>query len=117
ATYYGRYLWDSREAAGALAYLRGRGLTDETLREFRVGYAPSAWDRILRASRSAGYSEQELLDAGLVMRSRARPGQVYDRFRERIMFPSVDARGRVRGFGARAMRENQQPKYLNTSEN
>jgi DNA primase len=117
ATYYARYLWESREAAGALAYLRGRGLSDEILREFRVGYAPSAWDRILRASRSAGFSEQELLDAGLVQRSRARPGQVYDRFRERIMFPSVDARGRVRGFGARAMRDNQQPKYLNTSEN
>jgi DNA primase len=117
ATYYGRYLWESREAGRAREYLLGRGLTEETLKEFRVGYAPSAWDRILRASRSAGFSEQELLDAGLVQRSRARPGQVYDRFRERIMFPSVDARGRIRGFGARAMRENQQPKYLNTSEN
>ncbi len=51
------------------------------------------------------------------MRSKTRPGSVYDRFRERIMFPSVDARGRVLGFGARAMRDNQQPKYLNTSEN
>jgi DNA primase len=116
-TYYARYLWDSREADDARSYLLARGLTEEILREFRVGYAPSAWDRILRASRSAGFSEQDLLDAGLVQRSRARPGQVYDRFRERIMFPSVDARGRVRGFGARAMRENQQPKYLNTSEN
>jgi DNA primase len=116
ATYYARYLWDSREAAGALAYLRGRGLSDEILRQFRVGYAPSAWDRILRGSRSAGFSEQELLDAGLVQRSRVRQGQVYDRFRERIMFPSADARGRVVGFGARAMRDNQPPKYLNTSE-
>jgi DNA primase len=116
ATYYARYLWDSGEAAPAREYLLGRGLTEETLREFRVGYAPSAWDRMLRASRTGGFSEAELLDAGLVQRSRARQGQVYDRFRERIMFPSVDARGRVRGFGARAMRENQQPKYLNTSE-
>jgi DNA primase len=117
ATYYGRVLWESQEADAARHYLLGRGLTEATLREFRVGYAPSAWDRILRASRAAGFSEQELLDAGLVQRSRARPGQVYDRFRERIMFPSVDARGRVRGFGARAMRDNQPPKYLNTSEN
>ena len=117
ATYYGRYLWESAEAAGAREYLLGRGLTEETLKEFQVGYAPSAWDRILRASRSAGFSEAELLDAGLVMRSKTRPGSVYDRFRERIMFPSVDARGRVRGFGARAMRDNQPPKYLNTSEN
>jgi DNA primase len=116
ADYYARYLWEAREAAGARGYLLGRGLSEEILREFRVGYAPSAWDRILTASRRAGFNEEELLTAGLVQRSKSRPGQVYDRFRERIMFPSADARGRVLGFGARAMRENQRPKYLNTSD-
>ncbi len=116
ADYYARYLWEGREAEAARTYLLGRGLTEATLREFRVGYAPSAWDRVLTASRRAGFTEDELLAAGLVQRSRARPGQVFDRFRERIMFPSADARGRVVGFGARAMRENQKPKYLNTSE-
>ena len=116
ATYYARYLWEAHEAAGAREYLLARGLTEGTLREFRVGYAPSAWDRILRASRGTGFSDQELLAVGLVQRSRTRPGQVYDRFRERIMFPSADARGRIRGFGARAMRENQGAKYLNTSD-
>jgi DNA primase len=117
AGYYARFLWDASEAANARSYLLGRGLSEETLRAFGVGYAPSAWDRILRASRSAGFSEDELLAVGLVQRSKNRPGQVYDRFRERIIFPSRDARGRVLGFGARAMRENQPPKYLNTSEN
>ncbi len=116
ATYYARYLWESDEAAPARDYLLGRGLTAETLREFRVGYAPSAWDRMLRASRAGGFSDEELIAAGLVQRSHATPGQVYDRFRERIMFPSADRRGRVLGFGARAMRENQPPKYLNTSD-
>ncbi|MGH2866237.1 MAG: DNA primase [Solirubrobacteraceae bacterium] len=116
ATYYSRYLWEAREAEPARAYLLGRGLEEATLREFRVGYAPSAWDRMLRASRSSGYSDDELLAAGLAQRSKNRPGQVYDRFRERIMFPASDPRGRVRGFGARAMRDNQQPKYLNTSD-
>ncbi len=116
ASYYARCLWESAEAAKAREYLLQRGLTVETLREFRVGYAPSAWDRMLTASRSAGFSEQELLQAGLAQRSKSNPGQVYDRFRERIMFPAADARGRVRGFGARAMRENQRPKYLNTSD-
>ncbi len=116
ATYYARYLWDAREAGPARGYLLGRGLTEEILREFQVGYAPSAWDRVLLASRSAGFSEEELLAAGLAQRSKSRPGQVFDRFRERVMFPSVDARGRVRGFGARAMRENQRPKYLNSNE-
>ncbi len=116
AVYYSRYLWEAREAAPAREYLLGRGLREETLREFRVGYAPSAWDRILTASRRAGFSDAELLAVGLAQRSKSRPGQVYDRFRERIMFPTADARGRVLGFGARAMRENQQPKYLNTSD-
>jgi DNA primase len=116
ATYYARYLWEAREAEPARAYLLGRGLAEETLREFGVGYAPSAWDRMLMASRMAGFSDEELLAVGLVQRSKNKPDQVYDRFRERIMFPAADARGRVHGFGARAMRENQQPKYLNTSE-
>jgi DNA primase len=116
AEYYARYLWEAREAQAARAYLLGRGLREDTLREFQVGYAPSPWDRILTASRRAGFSDEELLTVGLVQRSQNRPGQVYDRFRERIMFPSTDARARVIGFGARAMRENQRPKYLNTAD-
>jgi DNA primase len=116
ATYYERFLWDAREAGPARAYLLGRGLSEETLRAFRVGYAPSAWDRMLTASRRAGFGEEELLATGLAQRSKTNPGRIYDRFRERIMFPSTDARGNVLGFGARAMRENQQPKYLNTAE-
>jgi DNA primase len=116
STYYARYLWEAREAQPARDYLQSRGLHDEALKEFRVGYAPSAWDRILTASRRAGFSDDELLAVGLAQRSQNRPGQIYDRFRERIMFPSTDARGNVIGFGARAMRDNQRPKYLNTAE-
>jgi len=116
AAYYARYLWESAEAAAARKYLLGRGLSEETLRGFRVGYAPSAWDRILLASRRAGFSDEELLAVGLAQRSHTNPGRIFDRFRERIMFPAADARGRVVGFGARAMRPNQPPKYLNTSD-
>jgi DNA primase len=114
--YYMRCLWESREAERARQYLLGRGLSDDTLRAFRIGYAPSAWDRVLGASRSAGFSEEELLTVGLAQRSKDQPGRVYDRFRERIMFPACDARGHVLGFGARAMRDNQLPKYLNTAD-
>jgi DNA primase len=114
--YYGRYLWGSSEAGRAREYLAGRGLGEEILREFRVGYAPSAWDRMLRASRGAGFSEQELYATGLAQRSR-QTGQPYDRFRSRIVFPLADIRGQVRGFGARAMRDGQGPKYLNTADN
>jgi DNA primase len=116
AGYYERYLWESSEAERAREYLKGRGLEEATLREFRVGYAPSAWDRVLLASRRGGFSEQELYATGLGQRSKQN-GQLYDRFRERIMFPLTDVRGRVLGFGARAMREDQKPKYLNTSDN
>jgi DNA primase len=116
ANYYARYLAESAEAGPARQYLRERGFTQETLNAFRVGYAPSAWDRILLASRRAGFSDEELLAVGLVQRSKTSQGRVYDRFRERIMFPATDSRGHVLGFGARAMRDNQLPKYLNTSD-
>ncbi|HEY2181735.1 MAG TPA: DNA primase [Solirubrobacteraceae bacterium] len=116
AGYYERYLWESSEAARAREYLAGRGLSEQALREFRVGFAPSAWDRVLLASRRGGFSEAELYATGLAQRSKQN-GQAYDRFRSRIMFPLADVRGRVLGFGARAMREDQRPKYLNTSDN
>jgi DNA primase len=114
--YYERYLWEAEEARGAREYLAERGLQEQALRAFRVGYAPSAWDRVLLASRRGGFSERELYDTGLAQRSQQN-GQPYDRFRSRIMFPLADVRGRVLGFGARAMRAEQKPKYLNTSDN
>ncbi len=116
ASFYARYLWDAREAQAAREYLAGRGFTEQALRQFRVGYAPSAWDRMLLASRRSGYSDEDLLAAGLAKRSRSRPGQVYDFFRGQIMFPTADQRGRVRGFGARTMGEGRGPKYVNTPD-
>jgi DNA primase len=116
AGYYERYLWESKEASRARAYLFERGLQEGILREFRVGYAPSAWDRVLAASLRGGFSERELQQAGLVQRN-AKSGQAYDRFRGRVMFPLTDLRGRVLGFGARAMRAEQGPKYLNSTDN
>ncbi len=114
--YYERCLWEAKEASKAREYLQERGLTEESLRTFRVGYAPSAWDRVLVGSRQGGFSEQELYTVGLVQRSREN-GRMYDRFRARIMFPLADIRGRVLGFGARTLSEGQGPKYLNTSDN
>ena len=128
AGYYERYLWESEEAAKAREYLAGRGLGEEILREFRVGFAPSAWDKVLEASRRGGFTNRELYDVGLVQRSGG-SGRIYDRFRARIMFPLADVRGRVLGFGARAMDLGEEgagrgdggggkrPKYLNTSDN
>ena len=113
--YYARYLWDSAEAGKARAYLARRGLGEQILRDFRVGYAPSAWDRVVVAAQRDGFSLEEMAAAGLGQRGRQ--GGFHDRFRARIMFPLADARGRVLGFGARAARPDQRPKYLNSSEN
>jgi len=115
AGFYERVLWESKEAAHAREYLLGRGLSEEVLRTFRVGYAPSAWDTVLMASQRAGYSQQELFETGLAKRNQQ--GKLYDQFRGRITFPLCDTRGRVIGFGARQMGEDRGPKYLNTPEN
>jgi DNA primase len=114
AQFYAHYLWESKEAAKAREYLDSRGLGEEVLRGFGVGYAPSAWDQVLTRGQRAGYGVPELVAAGLVQKGRK--GGHYDRFRARIMFPVRDARGRVQGFGARALRPDTKPKYLNSPE-
>jgi DNA primase len=114
STFYSSYLWDSQEAGKARDYLQERGLGEEILREFGVGYAPSAWDQVLTRGQRAGFSVDELRATGLAQKGRS--GGVYDRFRERITFPVRDERGRVLGFGARAMRAEQGAKYINSAE-
>jgi len=114
ASFYSSYLWESEEAGKARDYLAQRGLREEVLRSFGVGYAPSAWDKLLVRGQRAGFSVEELRGVGLVQRGRS--GGDYDRFRERIMFPIRDRRGRVLGFGGRAMRQDQGAKYVNTAE-
>jgi DNA primase len=98
----------------ALSYLRGRGLSIETIERFGLGYAPDAWDEMANALRQRGASEEILVAAGLCL---PRPGGsgVYDRFRNRVIFPIRDARGRTIGFGARAL-DDSQPKYINSPE-
>jgi DNA primase len=114
ASFYASYLWDSDEAGKAREYLAERGLDEKTLRAFAVGYAPSAWDKVLLRGQRAGFKVEELRGVGLVQRGRG--GGEYDRFRSRIMFPIRDRRGRTLGFGGRAMRSDQGAKYVNTAE-
>ncbi|HVE67614.1 MAG TPA: toprim domain-containing protein, partial [Solirubrobacteraceae bacterium] len=108
-------LWEAAEAAEARSYLVGRGLEEETLRRFRVGYAPKPWDHMVKRWRMGEFSEADLLAAGLVKRGR-QGGGVYDPFRGRVMFPLADHRGRVVGFAGRGLRDDQRPKYLNSPE-
>lgn len=120
ASYYERYLWTASEAAGARDYLHERGFADDLLHEFRVGFAPRSWDRLVKGSRGAGYSDAELLATGLAQRRRDGGAELRDRFYGRVMFPTCDARGRVLGFGARIFDAPADggagPKYLNTAE-
>ncbi|MTD43033.1 DNA primase [Conexibacter sp. W3-3-2] len=116
ATFYSRYLWESKEARRAREYLAERGLGEEVLRTYRVGYSPKAWDTVLMASRKAGFSNRECYDAGLAKRAQGE-GRIYDAFRGRVMFPLCDRRGRVLGFGARTLSSQDGPKYLNSNDN
>lgn len=115
AIFYSTFLGDAPEAAKARDYLASRGLGLEVLEKFGVGYAPSAWDTLIMRGQRAGFKVSELSAAGLAQKGRN--GGMYDRFRERITFPIRDARGRAVGFGARSMRPDQKPKYLNSAEN
>ncbi|HWM12106.1 MAG TPA: DNA primase [Solirubrobacteraceae bacterium] len=114
AGFYASYLWDSKEAGKARQYLEERGLGEEVLRAFGVGYAPSAWDKVLLLGQRAGFRVEELRAVGLAQKGRG--GGEYDRFRSRIIFPIRDRRGRTLGFGGRAMRSDQGAKYVNTAE-
>ena len=94
-------------------YLYKRGMTDYTIRTFGLGYAQNSWDSLLKYLKALNYSEDQIVVSGLATKSEK--GKVYDRFRNRIIFPVFDLRGRVIGFGARVM-DDSKPKYLNSPE-
>ena len=91
-----------------LRYLRERGLTDDTIRRFGLGYSMPGWDNLARQLKSKGFTEEELLTAAVV--SRGRNGSVFDMFRGRVMFPISDLRGNVIGFGGRQLGNDNRPK-------
>lgn len=105
----------SQDAAATFAYARDkRGLSEATLIKFQIGYAPAGWRSLLDMMTEIGYSEDDLIEAGLAVRSES--GRAYDRFRHRLMIPIRDERGRVVGFGARALAPDENPKYLNSPQ-
>ena len=102
-------------AAGVRAYLRDqRGLDDAIVQKFQIGYAPESWDFMLRALRDLGHSDDDIVDAGLAVRNEN--GRIYDRFRNRLIIPIRDERGRVVGFGGRALDANDNAKYINSPQ-
>ena len=110
---------DGPEGAPARAYAEGRGIDAEALREWQLGYAPASWSALLDHLLARGYAEEELVRAGLAVESeRQGPGgrSAHDRFRDRLIFPTRDERRRLVGFGARALKPDDEPKYLNTPQ-
>lgn len=114
ADFYTRFLL--AEPAGKLArdYVKKRGLTEKTVHEFGIGYAPDGWQTVSDHFTALGYTLDDLIEAGLVIKNEK--GRTYDRFRHRLMIPIHDARGNVVGFGARALADDQVPKYLNSPQ-
>ncbi|MFV0412668.1 MAG: DNA primase, partial [Oscillospiraceae bacterium] len=113
ARYYAECL-NSEAGKAARAYLRGRALSDATIRRFGLGYAPDEFGALMAHLKAMGFTEQELLLAGVCKRSAK--GSVYDAFRARVIFPIIDLRGNVIAFGGRIMQKEGGPKYLNSGD-
>ena len=102
--------------AEALSYALGRGMSRSILTTFGVGFAPDTWDSLVKAMRAKGYTDEELKDSGLVTVSQ-KNGNLFDRFRGRLMFPIIDVRGNVIAFGGRIIKNDKDvAKYLNSPE-
>lgn len=112
ARVFHRWLYQ-QEGAEGLAYLQRRGLSKATLTNFGLGFAPNRWDGLINALAEQGYDKRDLLEAGLAVSNK--DGRIYDRFRNRVMFPIIDVRGDVIGFGGRVM-DDSTPKYLNSPD-
>ena len=112
ARVFHRWLYQPEGAEG-LEYLLKRGLSRATLTNFGLGFAPNRWDALINALSQQGYDKRDLLDAGLAVSNK--DGRIYDRFRNRVMFPIIDVRGEVIGFGGRVM-DDSTPKYLNSPD-
>ena len=104
------------EGKAGLEYFKNRKLTPTTVRRFGLGYAPDSWDSLLKHLLDKGYALDDIKAAGLAIQSKT-GGKHFDRFRSRCMFPIIDHRGNVIGFGGRTMDTNNPAKYLNSSEN
>lgn len=107
------YQNELRQSEAAIAYLKKRAITGHIAKEFKLGFAPNGWDNVLQRFGGKEAQNQLLLDAGMLIKKDK--GGFYDRFRERIMFPIEDPRGRVVGFGGRVLNHGE-PKYLNSPE-
>ncbi len=114
ADFYRQALKSHPQRKAAVDYLKGRGLTGEIARDFGLGFAPPGWDNLYKHLSSDTLQQKAMIDAGLLVEN-AETGKRYDRFRDRVMFPIRDSRGRIIAFGGRVLGDDK-PKYLNSPE-
>jgi DNA primase len=114
ARFFHDQLFKSPDAQTARDYVNRRGLDLPTVQVFMIGYAPDDWRQALQHLQMCGYSQDEIVEAGVAIRNEK--DNVYDRFRHRLMIPIRDGRGRTVGFGARALKPDDNPKYLNSPQ-
>ncbi|MCV4340331.1 DNA primase [Pseudomonas capsici] len=114
AEFYRQALKSHPMRKAAVDYLKGRGLSGEIARDFSMGFAPPGWDNLYKHLSSDALQQKVMIDAGLLIEN-AETGKRYDRFRDRVMFPIRDSRGRVIAFGGRVLGDDK-PKYLNSPE-
>ncbi len=114
--YFHHLLRQSKEGAHAREYIADRGISPETIERFQLGYALNAWESLKNHLIDRGYTEADLVEAGLLVKKED-TGSSYDRFRNRLMIPIRNMQGRVIAFGARALDPNDVPKYLNSPQN
>lgn len=105
----------TQDGAIGYRYFKDRGLTDDTIRKFGLGFAPDSFNALTNYLINKGYTKDELVLANLARRSQKNPNNIYDNFRNRVMFPIIDVKGNVIAFGGRVM-DDSKPKYLNTSD-
>ena len=113
AKYYHDLLLNSPDAEKARGYVANRGFSAKTIADFQLGFSPNKWDSLKQYLLDREYTENELLTAGLVVESES--GKVHDRFRNKLMFPIMDIKGRTFGFGARVL-DDSLPKYVNSPQ-
>lgn len=115
ATQFFEYILHSTKfGKTAQDYLKNRKISEPIMKKFRLGYAPRSWDSLLRFLKKHGFTDEELAEAGMVVRTDG--GRIYDRFRGRVMFPIFDIRGNIIGFSGRILEGEGEAKYVNTPE-
>ena len=116
ADFFERQMRTSEEGKKVIDYLHRRGLTDESISKFRVGFSPDSFDATYTYLLNQGFTKSQLVSSGIAMTKETTVEKIYDRFRGRLMFPIRDNLGRINAFGGRALKKDQDPKYVNSSE-